>query len=102
MALRSVTLGVPQQIGSDDIALVELDVERQRRTSTPRRRVDPPAKRLGEIHEHELMQRSRLLHDDLTLDELCSALVERRGEVLVRGHALRDLHHGVHRRPSLS
>jgi hypothetical protein len=45
------------------------------------------------------VQVAREVHDDdLTLDELCSLLVERHRQVLVRRHALRHLRHGIHRK----
>jgi hypothetical protein len=52
-----------------------------------------------EIQHDDLVQRQRLLHDDLAFDELAADLVELLREVLVRRHALPDRHR-VDRMPS--
>jgi len=62
----------------------------------------PVTEREDELHEHRLVREGGLIQDDLTLDEHRPAPVVRRGEILIGGHPLRALRHGVHRSRSLS
>jgi len=93
---RRAAFRVPQQVGREDVALVDQYIERQHHRADAGRGRRPRMDGDEQLAQHDLVGRGRAMHDDLTLDELAAHGLVGVREVLLRRHAL-DRDHAMHR-----
>ena len=101
VARRRAALGVPEQVGPEDIVLVDQHVDGPCDLAAAGLATNPCLECVVQLSQDLLVREVRLLHDDLTLDELAAHAVVRHREVLLRRHALGNRHR-VHRTTLLS
>src|SRR5680860_334636 len=99
---RSAAFGVPEHVGDVDAVLVDSNIDREEGAATSRLGAHPQLEREEDPALQRRVERGRLAHDQLTVDQLGPRrfLSGRQGEELLGRHALGDGHRR-HRSPPL-